>query len=51
LRSTGVELAGSVAVSYDLLLALRLGVATPLADPPSGVARRPQLYVALGSDF
>jgi WD40-like Beta Propeller Repeat len=51
LRATGAELAADVAVSYDVLLALRLGVATPLADPPSGAARRPQVYVALASDF
>ncbi|HKW42312.1 MAG TPA: hypothetical protein VJN39_13760 [Gemmatimonadales bacterium] len=51
LRAAGVELAGDVAVSYDFLLSLRLGVATPLAHPPSGVARRPQVYAAFASDF
>ncbi len=51
LRSTGVELAGDVALSYDFILSVRLGVAEPLATPPSGAARRPQAYAALGSDF
>jgi len=51
LRSTGLELAGDVALSYDFILSVRLGVAEPLAVPPSGVARRPQAYAALGSDF
>ncbi len=51
LRSAGLELAGDLAVSYDLLLTVRLGVATPLAEPPSGAARRPRVYVALASDF
>jgi len=51
LRSAGVELAGDVALSYDFRLAARLGVAQPLATAPSGVARRPQFYAALGSDF
>src|SRR5207245_11600117 len=34
LRSTGLELAGRVMVGYDFPLSVRLGVATPLADPP-----------------
>jgi hypothetical protein len=51
LRSAGVELAGVVALSYDFPLSMRLGVAAPLADPPSGAARRPRVYVALASDF
>jgi len=51
LRSAGVELAGDVALSYDFRLAARLGVAQPLATAPSGAARRPQFYAALGSDF
>ncbi|PYO27997.1 MAG: hypothetical protein DMD73_07180 [Gemmatimonadetes bacterium] len=51
LRSTGLELAGDVALSYDFQLAVRLGVAQPLATAPSGAARRPQFYAALGSDF
>ncbi|HEX9283409.1 MAG TPA: LpqB family beta-propeller domain-containing protein [Gemmatimonadales bacterium] len=51
LRSTGLELAGDFAVNYDLLLQLRLGVAQPLATPPSGDPRRPRVYVALASDF
>ena len=51
LRSSGLELAGDVALSYDFRLAVRLGVAEPLATAPSGAARRPQLYAALGSDF
>ncbi len=51
LRSTGLELAGDVALSYDFRLAVRLGAAQPLATAPSGAARRPQFYAALGSDF
>src|SRR5206468_3796980 len=38
-------------VEYRLPLQLRLGVAEPLADPPSGGARRLQVYLALASDF
>jgi hypothetical protein len=51
LRSAGLELAGVVSLGYDFLLSVRLGVATPLADPPSGAARRPRVYAALTSDF
>ena len=51
LRSTGLELAGRVTLSYDFPLSVRLGVAQPLAAPPSGSARRPQVYAALASDF
>lgn len=51
LRSIGFELASRVSVSYDFLLALRLGLAQPLVAPPAGTARRPQLYLTLGSDF
>jgi hypothetical protein len=51
LRAAGLELAGIVTVSYDFPLSVRLGVAQPLADPPSGPARRPQVYAALASDF
>jgi hypothetical protein len=51
LRSTGLELVSDLTISYDLLIQARLGVAQPLADPPSGGARRPQVYVALASDF
>jgi len=51
LRSAGVELAGRVTLSYDFPLSVRLGVAQPLAAPPSGAARRPQVYAALASDF
>jgi len=51
LRSAGLELAGDFAVNYDLLLRLRLGVAQPLATPPSGGAKRPRVYLALASDF
>jgi WD40-like Beta Propeller Repeat len=51
LRSTGVEFAGRVAVSYDFPLSVRVGIAEPLAAPPSGAARRPQVYAALASDF
>ncbi len=51
LRSAGVELAGRMTVSYDFPLSVRLGVAQPLAAPPSGAARRPQWYAALASDF
>jgi len=38
-------------VGYDFPLSVRLGVAEPLADPPSGVARRLQAYAAFSSDF
>jgi len=51
LRSTGLEVAGDVTVSYDFPLSVRLGVAEPLANPPSGVARRLEVYAALASDF
>jgi len=51
LRSAGLEVAGTVTVSYDLPLSVRLGIAQPLAHPPSGAARRPQVYAALSSDF
>lgn len=51
LRSTGVELATGVNVSYDLRLTVRVGVAEPLAPPPSGSARRPRVYAGLASDF
>jgi len=51
LRSTGLELAGRMMVSYDFPLSVRLGIAQPLVAPPSGGARRPQLYAALASDF
>ena len=51
LRSAGLELAGRMTVSYDFPLSVRLGVAQPLAAPPSGALRRPQLYAALASDF
>ena len=51
LRSAGLELAGVVSLGYDFLLSVRLGVAAPLADPPSGAARRPRVYAALASDF
>src|SRR2546426_12509688 len=43
LRSAGLELAGRVTLSYDFPLSVRLGVAQPLAAPPSGAARRPQV--------
>ena len=51
LRSVGVELVGDLTVSYDFPLELRLGVAQPLATPPSGDARRPLVYLALAADF
>ena len=51
LRSAGLELAGRVTVSYDLPLSVRLGVAQPLAAPPSGAARRLQVYAAFAADF
>src|SRR5439155_1318751 len=49
--SAGAELAGDFTISYDFLLQVRLGVAAPLADPPSGAARRPHVYMGLASDF
>src|SRR6266478_4622348 len=51
LRSAGLELAGVLTASYDFPLSVRLGVAQPLADPPSGIPRRAQVYAALASDF
>jgi len=51
LRSAGLELAGVLTASYDFPLSVRLGVAQPLADPPSGTPRRTQVYAALASDF
>jgi hypothetical protein len=51
LWSTGLEVAGDVTLGYDFPLSVRLGVAEPLANPPTGVARRLQVYAALSSDF
>ena len=51
LWSAGAELALDLTVNYDVPLALRLGLAEPLAAPPSGAPRRPQAYVAFASDF
>lgn len=51
LWSAGLEVAGDVTVSYDFPLSVRLGVAEPLANPPSRVARRLQVYAAFASDF
>ncbi|HVH08252.1 MAG TPA: hypothetical protein VM736_00515 [Gemmatimonadales bacterium] len=51
LRSVGVEVAGVTTWSYDFPIAVRCGLAAPLATPPSGGARRPQLYAALAADF
>jgi hemolysin activation/secretion protein len=51
LCATGVELAGDVTVNYDFPLQVRLGIAEPLAEPPSGAARRPRVYLAFASDF
>ena len=45
------KLAGVMTASYDFPLSVRLGVAQPLADPPSGTPRRTQVYAALASDF
>ena len=51
LRSIGAELVGDLTVNYDLPLRLRLGVAGPLATPPSGLHRWPRVYLALSSSF
>ncbi|HEU5262358.1 MAG TPA: hypothetical protein VFU41_13155 [Gemmatimonadales bacterium] len=51
LASAGVELAGDLTVNYDFLLQVRLGLAQPLVDPPSGSARRAQIYLGFASDF
>jgi hemolysin activation/secretion protein len=51
LRSTGLELANDINVSYDISLTVRVGVAEQLAPPPSGNARRPRVYAGLASDF
>src|SRR3989454_653556 len=49
--SGGVGLAGAVPVTYNLFRQLRLGLAEPLAAPPSGAARRASVYFAFASDF
>jgi hypothetical protein len=51
LWSLGAELAADLTVNYDVPLALRLGLAEPMAALPAGGSRRPQLYVAFASDF
>lgn len=51
LRSAGVEVVGDLTFNYDVPLRLRVGLAQPLADPPSGRSRRPRVYVAFASDF
>ncbi|HWZ28164.1 MAG TPA: hypothetical protein VNX15_06375, partial [Gemmatimonadales bacterium] len=51
LWSVGTELAADLTVNYDVPLALRLGLAEPMAPLPTGGPRRPQLYVAFASDF
>ncbi|HYK11154.1 MAG TPA: hypothetical protein VEV39_10165 [Gemmatimonadales bacterium] len=51
LWSGGAELAANLTVSYDVPLALRLGVAEPMTTPPAGAQRRAQVYVAFSSDF
>ncbi len=51
LRSVGAELVGDMTISYDAPLRLRLGVAKPLAPPPSGLPQDPVVYVALSSSF
>jgi hypothetical protein len=51
LRAIGAELVGDMTVSYDAPLRLRLGVAGPLATPPSGLPRRPRVYLVLSSSF
>jgi hemolysin activation/secretion protein len=51
LWAIGVELVGDLTVSYDAPLRARLGLAAPLAAPPSGLPRRPRVYVALSSSF
>src|SRR5205807_4697185 len=50
LRSAGVELVGSLTVSYDFPLELRLCVAQPLATPPSGDGCRALAYVLFAAD-
>ena len=51
LWSVGTELAADLTVNYDVPLALRLGVAEPMAPLPGGGRRRPQVYLAFSSDF
>ena len=51
LWSAGAELAANLTVSYDVPLALRIGLAEPMTGPPAGGPRRPQVYVAFSSDF
>jgi hemolysin activation/secretion protein len=51
LRAIGAELVGDLTVGYDAPVRVRLGVAGPLAALPSGLPRRPRVYVALSSSF
>jgi len=51
LRAIGAELVGDMTVSYDAPLRLRLGVAGPLAAPPSGLPQEVKVYVAVSASF
>ncbi|MBI1968132.1 MAG: hypothetical protein HYS40_09090, partial [Gemmatimonadetes bacterium] len=51
LASVGGEIVGDLTLNYDFPLRARLGVAEPLAAPPAGGPRRPQVYVAFAADF
>jgi len=51
LRAIGAELVSDLTVNYDAPLRLRLGVAGPLAAPPTGLPQRLLAYLALSSSF
>jgi hemolysin activation/secretion protein len=51
LRSLGAELVGDMTISYDAPLRLRVGVARPMAPPPSGLSQDVVVYVALSASF
>ena len=51
LRSAGAEVVADLTVTYDLPLALRLGVARALAALPAGGRPSARVYAALGADF
>ena len=51
LASVGAELVGDMTFLYDVPIRLRLGIAQPLAAPPSGASRTLQAYLAFSSSF
>jgi hemolysin activation/secretion protein len=51
LLAAGAELVADLRLGYDIPMRARIGAAYPLRAPPSGGARRPVAFVALGADF